>query len=129
MTAAIDTNILVRFLTGDDLRQADIATDHIRQGFILLPTVAMETEWVLRASYDWPREQIAAAFRNIIDMPEAIDVPVNILWVLERFAAGADFADMMHIAAAGQADKFVTFDQRIDRSVGNSSPVAVMTLT
>lgn len=128
MAAAIDTNVLVRFLTGDDLSQAAVAADRISQGFVLLPTVMIETEWMLRASYDWPRARIAAAFSDVIDLPEAIGIPVGTHWVLDRFAAGADFADMMHLSMAGDADAFLTFDRRIERLVGDSPPVAVITL-
>lgn len=128
MAAAIDTNVLIRFLTGDDPAQAILAAERISQGFVLLPTVAVETEWVLRASYDWPREKIEAAFRDIIDLPEAIGFPAGIYWVLDRFAAGADFADMMHLSMAGEADAFLTFDRRIEKLAGDSPPVAVITL-
>lgn len=129
MAAAIDTNVLVRFLTGDDPAQAAVAADRIMQGFILLPTVLVETEWVLRASYRWPRERIAAALRDVIDLPEAFGQPATINWVIDRFAAGADFADMMHVSMAAEADLFLTFDRRIEQIAGDSSPVAVMTLT
>jgi predicted nucleic-acid-binding protein len=128
MAAAIDTNILVRFLTGDDPAQAAVASGRMSQAFIILPTVFVETEWVLRASYRWPREWIGAAFRDVIDLPEAVGLPVGIDWVLDRFAAGADFADMMHLSMAADADIFLTFDRRIEQSVGDSPPVAVMTL-
>jgi len=128
MTAAIDTNVLVRFLTGDDQMQAVVAADRISQGFLLLPTVLVETEWVLRASYAWPRDRIGAAFRDVIDLPEALGVPAGMDWVLDRFTAGADFADMMHLSMAADADIFLTFDQRIERVVGDSPPVAVITL-
>lgn len=129
MVAAIDTNILVRFLVGDDLAQAAIAAERISQGFVLLPTVLVEAEWVLRASYDWPRARIEAAFRDVIDLPEAMSIPASMDWVLDRFSAGADFADMMHISMAGDADAFLTFDRRIGKMVGDLSPVAVITLT
>jgi predicted nucleic-acid-binding protein len=128
MAAAIDTNILVRFLTGDDPAQAAVASGRMSQAFIILPTVLVETEWVLRASYRWPRELIVAAFRDVIDLPEAVGLPVGIDWVLDRFAAGAGFADMMHLSMAADADIFLTFDRRIEQSVGDSPPVAVMTL-
>ena len=128
MVAAIDTNVLVRFLIGDDLAQAAVAADRISLGFVLLPTVAVETEWVLRAGYSWPRERIEAAFRDVIDLPEATGLPANMDWVLDRFAAGADFADMMHLSMAGDADAFVTFDHRIEKRAGDSPPVAVITL-
>lgn len=126
--AAIDTNVLVRFLTGDDLPQAAVAAERISLGFLLLPTVLVETEWVLRASYGWPRDRIGAAFWDVIDLPEAVGVPGGMDWVLDRFANGADFADMMHLSMAAEADMFLTFDQRIEKVVGDSPPVAVITL-
>ncbi|SEQ85895.1 type II toxin-antitoxin system VapC family toxin [Sphingobium sp. YR768] len=128
MAAAIDTNVLVRFLTGDDPKQTMVAVAHISQGFVLLPTVAVEAERVLRASYGWPRERIEAALRDVIDLPEAIGFPSAMHWVLDRFAAGADFADMMHLSLAGETDAFLTFDRRIEKLVGDSPPVAVITL-
>ncbi|HUD92055.1 type II toxin-antitoxin system VapC family toxin [Sphingobium sp.] len=128
MAVAIDSNVLVRFLTGDDPAQAAVAAERISRGFVLLPTVAVETEWVLRSSYDWPRERIEAAFRDVIDLSEAIGFPVGLYWVLDRFAAGADFADMMHLSMAGEAEAFLTFDRRIEKLAGDSPPVAVITL-
>lgn len=129
MIVTIDTNVLVRLLTGDDPAQAAVAAERIRHGFVLLSTVMVETEWVLRASYGWPRDRICAAFRDVIDLPEAAGIPVGIGWVLERFAAGADFADMMHMSLAIEAEAFLTFDQRIERVVGDSAPVAVITVS
>ncbi|KFL45812.1 hypothetical protein IL54_1223 [Sphingobium sp. ba1] len=35
----------------------------------------------------------------------------------------------MHVSMAAEADMFLTFDRRIERTVGDSPPVAVMTLT
>jgi predicted nucleic-acid-binding protein len=128
VAAAIDTNVLVRFLTGDDLAQAAVAADRMRQGFIVLPTVLVETEWVLRASYGWPRERIAAALLDVVDLPEALGQPARIGWVIDRFSAGADFADMMHLSMAADAELFLTFDRRIERTVGDSPPVTVITL-
>lgn len=97
--------------------------------FIFLATVAMETEWILRARYGWPRGQIEAAFRDIIDLPEAVAIPAGMQWALDRFAAGADFADMMHLSQAGCLGAFLTFDRRITPMVGDSASVAVITLT
>ncbi len=128
MPAVIDTNVLIRFLTGDDLAQATVAAERISLGFLLLPTVLVETELVLRVSYRWPRDQIGAAFRDIIDLPEAVGIPGGMDWVLDRFAHGADFADMMHLSMAVEADMFLTFDQRIEKVAGDSPPVAVLTL-
>ena len=48
---AVDTNILVRYLTNDDAEQAQLAIDLLNGSeHIWLPkTVLLETEWVLRS--------------------------------------------------------------------------------
>ena len=51
---AIDTNVIVRFLTADDLAQAAVARRAIEAGDIFIPTtVLLETEWVLRSGYSF----------------------------------------------------------------------------
>mgnify|MGYP006153907789 CR=1 FL=1 len=63
---AIDTNVLVRFLTADDPRQAQAARGVIEAGKIFIgTTVVLETEWVLRAGYRLSSPEIAAALRGL----------------------------------------------------------------
>jgi len=51
---AIDTNILVRFLVKDDVRQAQRARKTMESGPLWIPkTVLLETEWVLRYTYEF----------------------------------------------------------------------------
>ena len=46
---AVDTNVVVRFLTGDEPAQAERARSIFeREAVLLLKTVMLETEWVLR---------------------------------------------------------------------------------
>ena len=50
---AVDTNVLVRLLTGDDPAQTQRSVELFAQESILIPkTVLLETEWVLRYSYE-----------------------------------------------------------------------------
>ena len=50
---AIDTNIVVRFLTADDEKQAKAARKVIKEGDVFVATtVVLEIEWVLRAGYN-----------------------------------------------------------------------------
>lgn len=59
--AAIDTNILARLLTKDEPKQYATASALIQGGDILVATtVLLETEWVLRSSYESPRIAIGA---------------------------------------------------------------------
>lgn len=101
----------------------------LSRDFALLPSVLLETEWVLRSSYKWPRARIGEALAMLIDLPTLREAPLGIGWAIERFASGADFADMLHLAAAGAAEGFVTFDRRLAKAAGQDTPVPIETLS
>ena len=88
----------------------------------------LETDWVLRSFYGWSRAQRAKAFKILLDFPNAVDVPKYAGWAVERMHAGADFADMMHVAVASGASSFATFDRKLERRAGPDTPVVVETL-
>ena len=55
---ALDTNVVVRFLTNDDAIQARRARRLIEQNEVVIPlTVLLEAEWVLRAAYGFNRRK------------------------------------------------------------------------
>lgn len=128
MSHAVDTNVLVRFLTHDHAAQAQIAEAVLRDGFLLCSTVLIETEWVLRSSYGWPRDRIAHALYALMDMPELLGAPTGSAWAIDRFADGADLADMLHLCGSENATAFATFDRRLDAAAGSNPPVAILTL-
>ena len=128
VSRAVDTNIVIRYLTRDDPVQAPIATEILRAGFLLSATVLIETEWVLRSFYRWPRDRIAEALASLIDLPSADIVPEGADWALARFANGADLADMIHILAGVGASAFATFDDAIAGYAGANSPLPIETL-
>ncbi len=56
---AVDTNILVRFLTRDDEQQYQKSLNLFQNFNIFIPdTVILETEWVLRFAYKFKRLEI-----------------------------------------------------------------------
>lgn len=61
MTAFIDTNVLVRHLTGDPPAQAAKATAYLRLADeLLLPDLILaEVAYVLESFYEAPRRQVA----------------------------------------------------------------------
>lgn len=128
MTRALDTNIVIRFLTNDNPEQVAIAQRLFQQDFIISSSVFMESEWVLRSVYRWNRQRIAMAFRSILDLPAFISAPPEMAWVIDRFSEGADFADMIHIGAAQGASAFATFDAGIAGIAGPTSPLPIETL-
>ena len=114
---ALDTNIVVRFLTRDEPRQAARAKALIDAGPVFVPTTVMlETEWVLRSGYRFEPAAIVASFRGLLGLAS---VEVEDRWAIVRalawYGQGLDFADALHLACAQQADAFATFDRKLQR--------------
>ena len=63
---AIDTNLLVRLLVRDDLRQLDAAEKFIAKGAWVSHVVLVESLWVLDAVYARSTQQIAAAVERLL---------------------------------------------------------------
>ncbi len=113
----VDTNIVVRYLTGDDPQQANKARAVIGQKPVFVPrTVLLEVEWVLRGVYDLPSEQIIPALRALAGLPGVSVEDAELVAKAMRWAeAGMDFADAIHLAAAAECESFLTFDKRFAR--------------
>ena len=128
MKVTIDTNVLVRALTGDDARQSAIACDVLAKADVIaLPLpVLCELVWVLSQGYGVSASEIAQAIRGLID---SRNTAVNRLAVeagLDMLDRGGDFADGV-IAYEGRwlgAEIFVSFDRKavkLVRAMGNSA--------
>ncbi len=115
----------MRAVTGDDAVQSPLARALLTEPFVLLASVLVETEWVLRSQYGWSRDAIATALTELVDLPALAEAPAAIHWAVERFAAGADFADMIHLVSAGGATRFVTFDRRLKVKAGTPCPLPI----
>lgn len=112
---AIDTNVIVRFLTGDEPAQAARAKALIEgQDIFVSATVLLEAEWVLRSAYGLEKAEVIAALVRLAGLPRLrLDDPVRISKALSWAGQGMDFADALHLAAAEACDAFVTFDRRM----------------
>lgn len=110
----IDTNILVRLFTNDDTTQARYAEKLIENnGVFISKTVLLETEWVLRYTYELTPDVIHKAFENLLGLPRiTVEDPACIIKVMQWYSQGFDFADAMHLASSNQiSDKFATLDK------------------
>lgn len=109
---AIDTNVLVRLLTNDDPVQSPRAAAVFAREDVHIPkTVLLETEWVLRGAYGLAPTTIQAAFERLRSTRSVtLEDPTGVQQALAWYTAGMDFADALHLASAGQANRFVTFD-------------------
>ena len=125
---AVDTNVVVRFLTRDHEVEAARALALFERETVLLPkTVLLETEWVLRSSYSFPPARCAAALRALIAMPnvKCEDLPA-VTDALRWMQLGVDFADALHLASAKSAERFATFDRRFAARAQKISDVLVV---
>jgi predicted nucleic-acid-binding protein len=124
---ALDTNVLVRYLTRDDPKQAAVAGEVIAgltaevPGFVCREVI-VELVWVLERRYRLPRPAIAAALERLvaaieIEVEAAGDVAAALLRYRDQ---GLGFADLMVAAAARRsgASRLVTFDRRAARIEG-----------
>lgn len=123
---AVDTNVLFRWIVGDDSKQTATALALVEEGFYLPLTVLMELEWVLRSVARMERSAIAGAMAVIVATETiSMDNEAAILWAVDRYRRGADWADLIHLISASGATSFATFDRRLSRQAGPNSPVAI----
>jgi len=110
---AVDTNVLVRLLTGDDPTQADAAQALFAAGPVwIAKTVLLETSWVLRSLYKFGGDSVCAAFGKLLGLPnvEAEDEPA-VAAALALTAHGIEFADALHLTSRPPEARFVSFDK------------------
>lgn len=120
---AVDTNVVVRYLVEDDVAQTDRAEVVLRSGAVLvLKTVLLEAEWVLRTAYRLDRAAIGAGLRGLIGLPgiEVEDGEV-VARAFAWFEQGLDFADALHLASSGRVEAFATFDRALRRRAATLS--------
>ena len=92
---AIDTNVIVRFLTGDDPRQAARARRVIGEGDVFVPTtVVLESESVLRSAYGFSSDRVVQALRAFAGLPGiAFEDGALIARALDWTEQGMEFAE------------------------------------
>ena len=115
---AIDTNVVVQFLTGDDPGQSARARALIEtEAVFVATTVLLETEWLLRASYGYTHKAMESALRAFAGLPTVTlqDAPAT-AQALDWMARGLDFADALHLAVAADCEAFATFDARLAKA-------------
>jgi predicted nucleic acid-binding protein len=121
LSAFLDTNVLIRHLTGDPPAQARRATAFLeRADELLLPDlIVAEVVYVLESFYEVEPQRVAELVRAIIAFPAILvaDEPV-LLRALEVYEVeGIDFAEAYLIASAEASgvETIASFDRSIDR--------------
>ncbi len=122
---AIDTNILIRFLTGDDELQAKKVYEIFKNAesekkvlFVPLPVV-LEMIWVLESIYEISRTNILDSIRDILLMPILKFDQQAALQQLVHSAQGNkyDLSDLLiaHSATINGCEAVITFSKKASR--------------
>lgn len=116
-TRTVDTNILVRLLVRDDSAQwATAARLAAKHRIVVVPTVLLETAWVLRSRFQFSREQMVMLFRQLATTQDVVLVErENVLKAIDAFSKGMDFADAMRLYLMNAGGTFITFDRDLVR--------------
>lgn len=124
---AIDTNVVVRFLTQDDPDQWAKAEALItREALFVSLTVMLEAEWVLRSVYQFSAVRVAHALLAFGGLPNVtVQNAPALVKALEWAARGMDFADALHLAQAAECEGSVTFDRRLLKAAEQAGVKAV----
>src|SRR5262245_22422545 len=115
---AIDTNLVVRYLVGDEPDQAARARRLIDNNDVFVcTTVLLEAEWVLRRGYGIPATQCLDALKAFAGLPRvALEDAGLVAKALSWANQGMDFADALHLANGEGCDAFVSFDERLAKT-------------
>lgn len=108
-----DTNIIVRLLTKDDMRQYQKAYALLKsEAVFITDTVILETEWVLRYGYDFSAESICDALLGLFGLDNVhLSDPQTVAEAITWHREGVDFADALHLAKSRSCETLYTFDK------------------
>jgi predicted nucleic-acid-binding protein len=126
--AALDTNVLVRFLVQDDPVQLAIVrrlferSAHAQEAVFVPVTVALELEWVLRSNFKRPKDEVIDVLSRLLAVTElSFESEFAIEVALDAYhGSSADFSDCLHVQLArlaGHAPLW-TFDAKASKVAG-----------
>ena len=120
---AVDTNILVRLVTGDDPKQVALAQDFISGGGWVSHLVLAETMWVLASGFDRKPAAIASAVDMLLDHRELVlQEPDVVAAALDHFRKkpALGFSDCLVLEIARKAGhlRLGTFDKKFGKLSG-----------
>ena len=130
----LDTNILVRYLTQDDPRQAAAAVREIegagRKGekLVVQPLVLCELAWVLESAYDVGKMELLDVFERILRTAQ-FEIPgKDLVWrSLADYRGGrGDFSD--HLLGRLNEDEGASVTITFDKVLRGTSRFQVLTV-
>lgn len=127
---AVDTNVLVRLLTGDDPAQRVAARSLFETEQIwIAKTVLLETTWVLRSLYGFEEGAVCAALTKLLGLAMVqVEDARAVASALALAGKGLEFADALHLASRPDGVAFVSFDKSFVKRATRLGASGVRTL-
>lgn len=124
---AVDTNVVVRYLTRDEPAQAARARALIDGTAVFISsTVLLESEWVLRDVYRYSAAKVGEALRAFCQLRTiVVEDSRSAMQALNWMEQGLDFADALHLAKALDCEAFISFDRALARAANRLAGVTV----
>jgi predicted nucleic-acid-binding protein len=110
---AVDTNVLVRLLTGDEPKQqAAVRSLFASETIWIAKTVLLETGWVLRSLYGFEERAIYEALTKLLGLKNVhAEDESSVAAALALTTHGIELADAMHLSSRPPDVVFVSFDK------------------
>jgi predicted nucleic-acid-binding protein len=126
---AVDTNIIVRLLIRDDKYQyKKVLALFKKHDIFIADTVILETEWVLRYTYDFKRDSISQSFNKLFGLANIqLTNPSRMAQAIQWYGEGLDFADALHLSQCQEHECFYTFDSKFTSKAAKLSKCKVAT--
>lgn len=117
---AVDTNILVRLLARDDVKQLAVAETFIAHGAWVSHVVLVEAIWVLGSVYKLPAASLAASIRMLLEhdtlvLQDADVVDAALAHFVARPALGFSDCLVLEIARKAGHKPLGSFDKALSR--------------
>jgi len=121
LTALLDTNVLVRHLTGDPPEQTERARAYLNreEDLLLTDLVVAELVYVLESNYKLPRSEIGGLVGDMLELPSVVVGDASLIGraldVYDTYRI--DFAEAYLVACAERdgIGVIASFDRSLDR--------------
>jgi predicted nucleic-acid-binding protein len=128
---AVDTNVLIRLLTGDNTPQQAMARELFDSGPIWISkTVLLETAWVLESLYGFKESMIRDALTRLLGLRNvSVEDASSVATALALTAENIEFADALHLASRPEGAVFVSFDKAFVKRANRAGVSGVRGIT
>lgn len=122
----LDTNVLVRVITKDDVDQARQAAELLAGAgpFWISRVALLETGWTLKSHYGYTRAAVSRALHVVVSLAGVqVEDDAQVCVALGLHATGMDLGDAFILATAPPGATVTSFDDRLRKRAKKATGV------